>query len=78
MKLKDSENRKSPDWNMVDLDQALKDLKRNKSRDPFGYANELFKKDVIGENLKKSLLIMMNNLKKQGMRFPTTFLVLYP
>ena len=51
---------------MAELDQALKDLKRNKSRDPFGYSNELFKHDVIGDDLKRSLLIMMNSLKQQG------------
>ena len=67
MKLKKSIRQKSPDWTMAELDQALKDLKRNKSRDPFGYSNELFKHDVIGDDLKRSLLIMMNSLKQQGM-----------
>ena len=56
--------RKSPPWNMDDLEKALKNLKNNKSRDFEGYLNELFKKDVIGDNLKKSLLIMFNKLKK--------------
>ena len=66
MKLKNSQRQKSPDWTMAELDQALKDLKRNKSRDPFGYSNELFKHEVIGDDLKRSLLIMMNSLKQQG------------
>ena len=64
MKLKISKLRKSPDWTTANLDQVLSDLKRNKSRDPQGYVNEIFKHGVIGDNLKKSLLIMMNNLKK--------------
>ena len=67
MKLKLSRGRKSPEWTMADLDQALSDLKNNKSRDPQGYINEIFKHGVIGENLKKSLLIMMKNLKKEGL-----------
>ena len=36
---------KSPGWNMDDLNQVLKKLKNNKSRDPHGYINELFKPD---------------------------------
>ena len=48
---------------MSDLDVALSDLKNNKSRDPEGLINELFKKNVIGEDLKKSLLMMCNRLK---------------
>ena len=67
MKLKISKLRKSPDWTTANLDQVLSDLKRNKSRVPQGYVNEIFKHGVIGDNLKKSLLIMMNNLKKQGL-----------
>ena len=51
------ENTTSP-WTMNDLENALKDLKPNKSRDPEGFVNELFKKDSIGEDLKKSLLPM--------------------
>ena len=29
--------------------------------------NEIFKLNVIGDDLKKSLLVMCNNLKKQGL-----------
>ena len=49
---------------MSDLDIALRNLKNNKSRDHEGYINEIFKHECIGEDLKKSLLIMMNKLKK--------------
>ena len=52
---------------MKDLEKALNDLKRNKSRDHEGFINEIFKLDVIGEDLKKSRLIMFNKLKKEQM-----------
>ena len=65
MKMKLAETRHSPDWKMSDLDLALSDLKTNKSRDHEGYVNEIFKHDLIGENLKTSLLLMMNNIKRK-------------
>ena len=60
-----AEGRKSPDWTMLDLENALARLKNNKSRDYDGLINEIFKKTVIGEDLKRSLLIMCNSLKKK-------------
>ena len=65
MKLKLAQSKKSPDWTYEDLTKALDDLKRNKSRDHEGLANELFKNDVIGSDLKQSLLIMYNRLRKE-------------
>ena len=65
LKMKFAGNRRSPDWTMSDLEEALKNLKRNKSRDFEGYLNEIFKLDVIGDNLKDSLLLMLNMLKKK-------------
>ena len=67
LKMKLAERKKSPSWNMDDLDKALAKLKNNKSRDYAGYINEIFKIDVIGKDLKKSLLMMLNQLKKQNM-----------
>ena len=52
---------------MKDLERALSDLKTNKSRDFEGYINEIFKNNVIGDNLKKSLLVMLNSLRSQNM-----------
>ena len=49
---------------MSDLEAALRDLKTNKSRDPEGLINEIFKKDIIGEDLKLSLLFMFNKIKQ--------------
>ena len=48
---------------MSDLETALGDLKNNRSRDPYGLINEIFKKNVIGKDMKKSLLMKFNNLK---------------
>ena len=67
MKLELAEANSSSLWTMTDLEAALKDLKNNKSRDNDGLVNEIFKKDIIGEDLKKSLLIMFNNLKQKKM-----------
>ena len=50
---------------MSDLDTALSNLKNNKSRDPEGYVNEIFKHGVIGKDMKKSLLVMMNELRRK-------------
>ena len=57
----------SSEWTMADLESALANLKRNKARDPEGLINELFKTDVIGLNLKNSLLIMFKKLKHENM-----------
>ena len=51
-------------WKMSALEKALANLKNNKSRDHAGYANELFKKEMIGSDLKLSLLLMCNKIKK--------------
>ena len=43
---------------------ALEALKAGKARDPNGWVYELFKDGVIGENLKLSLLHMLNKIKE--------------
>ena len=53
---------KSDPWTIKDLDYALRDLKNNKSKNFEGYANEIFKNEVIGSDL----LIMCNNLKEEN------------
>ena len=67
LKMKLSKLSRSKEWTMKDLEKALGDLKNNKSRDYEGYINEIFKKDVIGTNLKDSLLLMFNQLKKENL-----------
>ena len=46
-----------------DLERVLKGLKKNKSRDPHGLINELFKPGVIGSDLTESLLSLFNGIK---------------
>ena len=50
---------------MEDLETVLKQLKNNKSRDPMGFANELFMPANAGHNLKVAVLKMMNTIKTQ-------------
>ena len=50
---------------MNDLDAVLRYLKQNKSRDPYGYANELFRPGTAGEDLKLAILKMMNRIKTE-------------
>ena len=49
-----------------ELDNALSELKVNKARDFEGFSNEIFKENIIGTDLKQSLLIMFNKLKKNN------------
>ena len=44
---------KTKPWEMSDLDVVLNHLKKNKSRDPLGYANEIFRPEVAGDDLKE-------------------------
>ena len=56
---------KTPPWTLGDIEVVLRQLKNNKSRDPLGFANELFKPDIAGADLKQALLKMCNNIKNQ-------------
>ena len=51
---------------MKDLEDALKRLKTGKCRDPEGLIREIFKEEVIGDNLKKSMLVLYNKVKATG------------
>ena len=55
--------RKSEPWNIKDLESMLKNLKNNKSMDPNGMINELFKEGYIGTDLKEALLKLFNGVK---------------
>ena len=57
--------KKSPAWNMDKLDTVLKHLKKNKSRDPLGLANEIFMPGVAGYDLKLAILKLMNKIKEE-------------
>ena len=57
--------KKSEKWQIEDLNKVLKNLKNNKSRDPQGYINEIFKPNVCGKNLSDSLLLLANEIKAE-------------
>ena len=65
-RLKLAQEIKSPEWTIGNLEIALAKLKNNKSRDFEGYCNEIFKNNVIGSDLKMSLLMMFNRMKSQN------------
>ena len=56
----------TPLWTMNDLNDALHSLKNGKCRDPEGLIREIFKQEVIGDDLKDSLLTMYNKVKVTG------------
>ena len=63
--LKLAGSNKTPDWKMKDLKRVLKNLKKQKSRDPLGLANDIFRPEVAGDDLKLAIVKMMNNIKDQ-------------
>ena len=66
LRLEMAKKNKSPQWTMNDLDEALKSLKEGKCRDPEGLVRELFKEEVMGIDLKKSMLTLFNKIKDTG------------
>ena len=56
---------KSSPWTMTDLEEAFKDLDRDKARDALGQANELFKEDTAGSDFKLAILKLMNMIKER-------------
>ena len=53
------------DWTEDELTGTLKQLKNNKTRDPAGLINEIFKPSVIGKDLKEALLKLINGIKRE-------------
>ena len=64
-RLEDAKRTRTPEWTIEQLDVVLKQLKSNKSRDPIGLTNELFKSKNIGSDLKRAILALMNQIKTQ-------------
>ena len=56
---------KTPDWTTENLDKVLKSLKKNKSRDEKGWINEIFRPEIIGSDLKQSILRLVNGIKAE-------------
>ena len=50
---------------MNHLEKAIKGLKTNQSGDPSGIINELFKPNVMGQDLALGLLDLMNGIKTE-------------
>ena len=51
---------------MKDLEAVLKSLQTGKCRDPEGMIQDIFKEEVIGDDLKESLLMLLNKVKETG------------
>ena len=64
-RLCEAKRNKSRPWTIEELDKVLKKLKRGKATDPTGLVNELFMLENIGDDLKESLLILLNKIKDQ-------------
>ena len=63
--INEAQNNVTPYWSIEDLEIVLKQLKNGKSHNPLGYANELFKPENAGTDLKQAVLQMSNGMKKQ-------------
>jgi hypothetical protein len=63
--MKVAKDNKTDPWSMDDLNTVLKSLKTKKSRDPHDLANEIFKPDVAGDDLKQAILKLMNRIKAE-------------
>ena len=62
-RLEAAKSNKTAPWTMDQLDVVLKYLKRNKSRDPLGLANEICLPGVAGKDMKNAILKLMNRVK---------------
>ena len=66
LKLKIAKKKRSEPFKMHDLEDILQNQKSGKARDPTGISRDIFKTAIIGNDLKQSLLILCNEIKKQG------------
>ena len=57
-------------WTKKELSVTLKTLKNNKSRDPAGLINEIFKPPVMGRDLEDALLQLINGIKMEYFFLP--------
>ena len=55
--------KQSDPWTNKELETVLKSLKNNKSMDPNGMINEVFKEGCLGKDLKEALLKLFNGVK---------------
>ena len=69
LRLEKAKQNKTPPWTLKELEKVLIYLKNNKSRDPFGLCNEIFKDNACGDDLKIAILKLVNRIKS-GQKFP--------
>ena len=62
-RINEAQKNVTPYWSIEHLDIVLKQLMNGKSRDPLGFANELFKPENAGTDLKQAVLKMSNGMK---------------
>ena len=63
-RLENLKTKETEPWKHYELEKALKNLKNNKTADPHGLINELFKNSCAGSNLFDSLLLLFNGIKE--------------
>ena len=63
LKLECARKNTTKSWTMKELEIVLSSLKKNKSRDPLGLANELFSSKIAGTDMKHAVLKLMNQIK---------------
>ena len=66
LKLAKAWQNKSPPFNMTEYEQGIKDLNKGRARDPEGWCAEIFQLNVMGKDLKLSLLELLNEIKSVG------------
>ena len=64
-RLKEARQNVSNPFKKEELDKVIQNLKKGKCKDPDNYIFELFSDGVIGNDLRDSLLILMNKMKGQ-------------
>ena len=65
IRVRTSQSNKTQEWTMEDLQEVLKQLGNDKSRDPEGHINEIFIDSVAGTDLVEATLKSMNLIKKK-------------
>ena len=63
-KIAEAKSVKTPDWTMSQLNEVLENVCKNKAQDPEGLNRLIFHTNYIGSNLKESLLVLFNKIKK--------------
>ena len=56
---------KTDPWTMEDVEIVLKGFKNGTSRNPYGYANILFRPYVTGHDMKLAIVKIVNKIKEQ-------------